>query len=186
MVHRKSEQPRAVAGFTLIEVLVVVVMIGVVAAIAAPSWASFLNRQRMNAVRSDLIGVLRNAQDEAESRQQSRRVSLSSANLSVTVQSKITTTPSGNTTVLGSGNTSKLRMTASSTSFVFDPNGRVWVNTAGSTPLTTPLATPFVISINNVDNPSSSSQSCVIVTTLLGGLKPANNEMCNSFNSSPR
>ncbi len=169
-MHRQNYRSHADAGFTLIELLVVIVMIGVVAAIAAPSWTSFLNRQRMNTVRNDLIGVLRNAQDDAEARQQSRRVSLSSTNLSVTVQNGSASTLGGITTSLGSGNTGKLRMTAASTSLVFDPSGRVNVTL------------PFTIKITHADNPSSSAQSCVIVTTLLGGLKPANNEMCNTFN----
>ena len=174
MVHRQSFKSHTVAGFTLIEMLVVIVMIGIVAAIAAPSWASFLNRQRMNTARSDLIGVLRNAQDQAEARQQSRRV-VFSPNLSVTVRNANPSTATvGITTVLGSGNTSKLNMTAASTSIVFDPNGRVSV------------ATPFVIKINHADNPSSTSQSCVIVTTLLGGLRTANNDVCDTFNATPR
>ena len=50
-------KPHATHGFTMIELMVVMIMVGVIAAIAAPSWQGFLDRQRINAVRSDLMGV---------------------------------------------------------------------------------------------------------------------------------
>ncbi|TVR15688.1 MAG: prepilin-type N-terminal cleavage/methylation domain-containing protein, partial [Phormidium sp. GEM2.Bin31] len=40
--HASSRQ-----GFTTIEVLVVIVMIGILTAIAAPSWLSFVNNRRV-------------------------------------------------------------------------------------------------------------------------------------------
>ena len=59
--HKKNQA----AGFTLIEVLVVIVIAAVLAAIAAPSWQGFLNRQRVSAVKSDLLQTLKNAQQNA-------------------------------------------------------------------------------------------------------------------------
>jgi prepilin-type N-terminal cleavage/methylation domain-containing protein len=55
-------------GFTLLELLVVIVMIGVLAAIAAPSWLAFLNNQRIGAVRSDLVSTLSNLQKDSQKR----------------------------------------------------------------------------------------------------------------------
>jgi len=40
------------SGFTLIEVLVVVIIVGILGSIAAPGWLSFLERQRANSVKS--------------------------------------------------------------------------------------------------------------------------------------
>ncbi|MCJ8279579.1 MAG: prepilin-type N-terminal cleavage/methylation domain-containing protein, partial [Rivularia sp. ALOHA_DT_140] len=37
-----------ISGFTLIEVLVVIAMVGILSAIAAPSWLGFVARQRLN------------------------------------------------------------------------------------------------------------------------------------------
>ncbi len=54
------------AGFTLIELLVVVTMIGVLSAIVAPSWLTFVNRQRANKANDVLLSALQEAQREAK------------------------------------------------------------------------------------------------------------------------
>ena len=159
------------AGFTLLEVLVVMIMIGFIAAIAAPSWQSFLDRQRMNAIRSDLINVLKSAQDEAQARQQSKQVSFSSDPLdpiSLTVRNASAST-GGVTTTLGDGEVSRRFDLAASTPIVFDHKGRVTA------------ATPYVMKVTKDNAPSGSAQSCVIVTTLLGGLKAASGDVCDNF-----
>jgi prepilin-type N-terminal cleavage/methylation domain-containing protein len=58
--HTSSEQ-----GFSLIEMLVVIFIIAVLAAIAGPGWLALLNRQRMTRAREDAVQVIRSAQVEA-------------------------------------------------------------------------------------------------------------------------
>ena len=149
----------------MIELLVVIVMIGIVSAIAAPGWLGFLTRQRLNAARTDLQGVLRTAQQEAQSQQRSKIVELSVTDLSVTVKHQSAAT--GVEIVLGSGETSgRFNLIAPSTSVVFDHDGRV--------------RPEDIFAIKIVDS-DSSMQSCVIITTILGGLKPSSGDTCDSF-----
>ncbi len=59
-------QSQSNSGFTLLEVLVVVIMVGILSAIAAPSWLAFTNRQRVNKLNDVVLSALQNAQREAK------------------------------------------------------------------------------------------------------------------------
>ena len=54
------------AGFTLIELIAVVVMVGILSAIAAPGWLAFTNRQRVNKANDVVLSALQEAQREAK------------------------------------------------------------------------------------------------------------------------
>lgn len=54
------------AGFSLIEILVVLVMLGVLAAISTPNWIAFLNRQQANKANDVVLAGIQEAQRQAK------------------------------------------------------------------------------------------------------------------------
>lgn len=62
-------------GFTLLESLVVVVMVGILAAIAAPGWLGYMNRRRVVTTRDDIYQAVLQAQTKAKQRSVAHEVS---------------------------------------------------------------------------------------------------------------
>lgn len=62
----KFQPSKSILGYTLVEFLVIVVVIGIMSAIAAPSWLSLLNRLRLNAAQAEALSVIREAQASAK------------------------------------------------------------------------------------------------------------------------
>lgn len=160
------------SGFTLIEVLVVVIIVGILGSIAAPGWLSFLERQRANSVKSDLLSALREVQENAKQQSTGRTVTFKTTATGPAIDVK-----NGSGTVktqtLGSNAKSiKLKPFIGGKSNPVDnvPSNDVAFDYRGGV-----STVPFVIQIGTDKNPA---QKCLIITTLLGGIAEGNGNEC--------
>lgn len=70
-----SRLDRNTSGFTLLEIMVVIALVGILSAIAAPSWLSFVARQRLNKANDTVFATLQQAQREARKNKRGYSVS---------------------------------------------------------------------------------------------------------------
>lgn len=117
--HRSS----SVRGFTLFELMVVVSVLAVISAIAAPSFRSFVAGQRIKAASFDLTSALLLARNEALKRNGNVQVTRTGTSWNNGWQIKVVSTDA----VLGAQNAldSSLAFTGAPDSIVFNANGRV-------------------------------------------------------------
>lgn len=85
---RTSALPRAARGFTLIEMLVTVVIVGILTAIAVPSYQTYLKRGRRATAQAFLMDI---AQKEQEYLLDNRSYAPDLATLNMTIPTSVST-----------------------------------------------------------------------------------------------
>ena len=64
--RKARNTPSSSSGFTMLEILVVLVIVGILSAISAPAFFGFINRQRLNTAQGKLYSAIREAQSLAK------------------------------------------------------------------------------------------------------------------------
>lgn len=192
--HKLASNPKN-SGFTLLEILVAVFMIGILSAIAAPSWLGFMNRQRLNKANEIVFAAIQEAQREAKKDKRDYSVSVRTNGGVPEISVYFGSTPSWEPL------TEKLDINS----------GEIIVGTNLNTPNT--LANPANVAFNNLSTERtvtfdhmgalagsgsstgikivvaipqsvnstipSNNQRCVIIETLIGGMRTAKDNECN-------
>ncbi len=79
-MQKKFIRNSSISGFTLLEMLVVIIIVGIVGAIAVPSWLAFVDVLRLSAAQNEVYLAMREAQSEAVKHKLTWQVSLRQQN----------------------------------------------------------------------------------------------------------
>ncbi|MBD2693195.1 pilus assembly FimT family protein [Anabaena catenula] len=187
------------SGFTMIELLVSLLMVGILAAIMAPSWSGFVQRQRLNKALDGVLSAMQQAQTEAKNKKLTYSASFKVIDdIPKYAVYQGTTAPSDdswkrlatdlsenqvllytnltedyNTTVTGKS----ISTTPASGTITFDYMGALKSPTTatnnGNLDLIVMVAIP-----NAGTTTASGSKRCIIVRTLIGGTQTATGANC--------
>lgn len=181
------QRRRSTAGFTLLEMLVLMIIIGVLFAIAAPGWDALISRQRVSTAREQVVQIIRQAQSEAKTSRMPRLVVFDPNTNGVPRVANVPYTPGtalpvalttvGNWRILGNGDIKRgaIRMTSTSPSqIVIENDGSI------AQPPTVTASQPanFTITISRANAPGDGTKRCAIVATLLGAIRQAEGSSC--------
>ena len=170
------------SGFTLVEMLVVIEIVGVLMAIAAPGWLAFANGRRATAANDQVLQVLRQAQSQATRTRQTQTVRFDvAANPPLITYQGISVLLGENGSTQGMVGMSAIKNNSSiptgcsgnANCIAFGADGTV-LNLINSTEATQPI----VITVF-APNPQATAKRCVKIESLLGAMRSDSGSRCD-------
>lgn len=149
-------------GFSILEMLTVLIIVGILSTLAAPSFLGWIQRQQIEEATTDIEGALKEAQRQAIANSQT-----CSIDLNVTDQAgypKITSSSSNNIDnclFTGDRTLENVELASSATSLSFDYKGEV--------------ATGVTITLTHQGRNNPKLQRCLVVSSPLGLIRKGRN-----------
>ena len=179
--RERSASASSEEAFTLTEVLVVVIIVAVLFGIAAPGWLGFMNRQRVNGAKTEVLQVLREAQKLAITKRGTYNVEIGTTpEVSVFIGDGTNNLTPLKTYSLGKrdGGESDVQLTtlpaAAGNVVVFEFDGSV--RDFGTAINSDESIYKVVVSPDDGTNP----RSCVVINTLLGSMSEGSGDECDA------
>lgn len=173
-----SKQP--VAGFTLLEVLTTVALIGIISAIAIPSFAGLINRQRLNNAQEQVFTIMRNAQ--ANAKRERRTWTACFRDDGTRVLSSLNRLPSSTWTCATATNWQPLLGADSKLIAINVPNTSIDPSPATYYPVqfeyNGSIKPPLRRITLNIRNETNGIKRCVFLSTVLGALRSDRDAAC--------
>jgi prepilin-type N-terminal cleavage/methylation domain-containing protein len=154
---------RSTNGFTLLEVLVSIIIIGILAAITVPSWLGFVNTQRLRTAQDEVYLAIRQAQSQAIKNKLTWQVSFREQN--GTVQWAVHPATVNPADVIWNNLDPNMRLDAE-TSLQQENGGHIQFDYRGN--VNPPLRRITLSSRNG-----AKAKRCVYISTILGAIRTA-------------
>lgn len=175
-------------GYTFVELLVIVVIVGILSAIAAPSWLAFLTRVRLNAAQAQTLSAMREAQAAAKREKRVWEACFWQNATEQKVQWSAHPVPASGGGICANAQWQNLiesdadqiaiATSGIARSTLFNRNNIYRVQFGHKGRVNGQLGKITFIAANQ-PNQNQGSKRCVVVSTLLGAIRTAGNNECN-------